>query len=183
MLVGFHEISTVTVCGMILYSSRISYFHTLGTSVIRSSLLLGTFFTGFFSFFLVGENKGIKTSNTKVFSIEETREINIMHQNWVATSTRESIYSTANGDSKNPPIGMFELVKMAMRQRPTYIVLGEIRGERIIFSLPGYINRTYCLLNHSRRFHGNPCKQVHLQYILIPCSLDSMKFQQLQSVV
>ncbi|MCL5888999.1 MAG: type II/IV secretion system ATPase subunit [Candidatus Thermoplasmatota archaeon] len=68
-------------------------------------------------------------SNTKVFSIEETREINIMHQNWVATSTRESIYSTANGDSKNPPIGMFELVKMAMRQRPTYIVLGEIRGR------------------------------------------------------
>ncbi len=68
-------------------------------------------------------------SNTKVFSIEETREINIMHQNWVATSTRESIYSTSSRDEKNPPIGMFELVKMAMRQRPTYIVLGEIRGR------------------------------------------------------
>ncbi len=66
--------------------------------------------------------------NTKVFSIEETREINILHQNWVATSTRESIYSTGT-DSKNPPIGMFELVRMAMRQRPTYIVLGEIRGR------------------------------------------------------
>lgn len=68
-------------------------------------------------------------SNTKVFSIEETREINILHQNWVATSTRESIYSSASRDEKNPPIGMFELVKMAMRQRPTYIVLGEIRGR------------------------------------------------------
>jgi flagellar protein FlaI len=68
-------------------------------------------------------------SNTKVFSIEETREINILHQNWVATSTRESIYSSSNIDSKNPPIGMFELVKMAMRQRPTYIILGEIRGR------------------------------------------------------
>ncbi|MGP6220774.1 type II/IV secretion system ATPase subunit [Caldiplasma sukawensis] len=67
--------------------------------------------------------------NTKVFTIEETREINIMHENWVATSTRESIYSTSNADIKNPPIGMFELVKMAMRQRPTYIVLGEIRGR------------------------------------------------------
>lgn len=66
--------------------------------------------------------------NTKVFSIEETREINILHQNWVATSTRESIYSSGT-DSKNPPIGMFELVRMAMRQRPTYIVLGEIRGR------------------------------------------------------
>ncbi len=67
--------------------------------------------------------------NTKVFSIEETREINILHQNWVATSTRESIYSSGNADEKNPPIGMFELVRMAMRQRPTYIVLGEIRGR------------------------------------------------------
>ena len=66
--------------------------------------------------------------NTKIFSIEETREINIFHQNWVATSTRESIYSSGT-DSKNPPIGMFELVRMAMRQRPTYIVLGEIRGR------------------------------------------------------
>ncbi len=67
--------------------------------------------------------------NTKVFSIEETREINIMHENWVATSTRESVYNQGNLSGHNAPIGMFELVRMAMRQRPTYILLGEIRGR------------------------------------------------------
>ena len=65
--------------------------------------------------------------NTKIFSIEETREINILHKNWVATSTRESDFdSRDNGMAK---IDMFELVKMAMRQRPTYIVVGEVRGR------------------------------------------------------
>ena len=67
--------------------------------------------------------------NTKVFSIEETREINIMHENWVATYTRESVYNQGNLSGHNAPIGMFELVRMAMRQRPTYILLGEIRGR------------------------------------------------------
>lgn len=67
--------------------------------------------------------------NTKIFSIEETREINIMHQNWVATSTRESDYDIEDNDSSGLKIDMFELVKMAMRQRPTYIVVGEVRGR------------------------------------------------------
>ena len=65
--------------------------------------------------------------NTKIFSIEETREINILHQNWVATSTRESDFDTR--DNGLARIDMFELVKMAMRQRPTYIVVGEVRGR------------------------------------------------------
>ncbi len=67
---------------------------------------------------------------TKVFSIEETREINILHQNWVATSTREGEFDIQDtGEASNMRIDMFELVKMAMRQRPTYIVVGEVRGR------------------------------------------------------
>lgn len=65
--------------------------------------------------------------NSKIFSIEETREINILHQNWVATSTRESDFDSR--DTGQSRIDMFELVKMAMRQRPTYIVVGEVRGR------------------------------------------------------
>ena len=67
---------------------------------------------------------------TKIFSIEETREINILHQNWVATSTREGEFDIQDtGEASNLRIDMFELVKMAMRQRPTYIVVGEVRGR------------------------------------------------------
>lgn len=68
--------------------------------------------------------------NTKVFSIEETREINIMHSNWVATATREGGFernlASAGQESR---IDLFDLVKMGMRQRPTYIVVGEVRGR------------------------------------------------------
>ena len=66
---------------------------------------------------------------SKIFSIEETREINILHQNWVATSTREGEFENQDSGAMNARIEMFELVKMAMRQRPTYIVVGEVRGR------------------------------------------------------
>lgn len=67
--------------------------------------------------------------NTKVLSIEETREINILHPNWVAASTRDTSNTSSKISSAETRIDMFELVKMAMRQRPTYLVVGEVRGK------------------------------------------------------
>lgn len=67
--------------------------------------------------------------NTKIFSIEETREINIFHPNWVAASTRETSSTSASFRSSGTTIDLFELVKMAMRQRPTYLAVGEVRGK------------------------------------------------------
>ncbi len=57
----------------------------------------------------------------KIVSIEDTREINIPHENWIAGLTREAI-----GGSD---IDMFELMKAAMRQRPNYMIVGEVRGK------------------------------------------------------
>lgn len=65
--------------------------------------------------------------NTKVFSIEETRELNIPHENWVAAETREKISIEAQSGVQK--LGLFDLVTIAMRQRPTYIVVGEVRGR------------------------------------------------------
>ncbi len=67
--------------------------------------------------------------NTKIFSIEETREINILHPNWVAASTRETSSTSASTNVSWTKIDLFELVKMAMRQRPTYLAVGEVRGK------------------------------------------------------
>ena len=66
-------------------------------------------------------------ANTKIFSIEETRELNIPHDNWVAAETRENPdISMQKGIAQ---LELFDLVTMAMRQRPTYIVVGEVRGK------------------------------------------------------
>jgi archaeal flagellar protein FlaI len=58
----------------------------------------------------------------KVVSIEDTREITLYHENWIASVTRDSI---AEGASM---ISMFDLLRAAMRQRPEYIIVGEVRG-------------------------------------------------------
>ena len=59
---------------------------------------------------------------SKVLTIEDTRELTLYHENWLSSVTRESI-----GD--NPDITMYDLLRSALRHRPEYIVVGEVRGE------------------------------------------------------
>jgi archaeal flagellar protein FlaI len=63
------------------------------------------------------------TPLAKVVSIEDTREITLYHDNWIATVTREAVAESAS------TIDMFALLKSAMRQRPEYIIVGEVRGN------------------------------------------------------
>ena len=58
----------------------------------------------------------------KVVSIEDTREITLYHDNWIASVTREALSEGSNA------ITMFDLLRAAMRQRPEYILVGEVRG-------------------------------------------------------
>ncbi len=59
---------------------------------------------------------------SKVVSIEDTREITLHHDNWIASVTREALTEGGNA------ITMFDLLRAAMRQRPEYILVGEVRG-------------------------------------------------------
>lgn len=58
---------------------------------------------------------------SKIVSIEETPEVQLPHENWIREVTRSS-------QREESTVGMFELLKSALRQRPNYIIVGEIRG-------------------------------------------------------
>ncbi len=61
-------------------------------------------------------------SESKVVSIEDTREINLLHQNWIPGVTRDA-------EEGGRSIEMFDLLRAALRQRPEYILVGEVRGK------------------------------------------------------
>lgn len=62
----------------------------------------------------------------KVVSIEEVPEIYVPHPNWV----REVVRETSDAASEEQgSVSMFQLLKAALRQRPNYIIVGEVRGQ------------------------------------------------------
>ena len=68
-------------------------------------------------------------SQMKIVSIEDTREVNIPHQNWIAGVTRAGFGPRDNNGRQAGEIDMFTLLKAALRQRPEYILVGEVRGQ------------------------------------------------------
>jgi flagellar protein FlaI len=85
------------------------------------------------SVFICGETASGKTTslnsllsfineNAKVFSAENTPELRSPQRVWQQLITRES----GGEDSR---VYMFDLLKIALRSRPNYIIVGEIRGE------------------------------------------------------
>ncbi|MEM4373534.1 MAG: type II/IV secretion system ATPase subunit [Nitrososphaerota archaeon] len=62
----------------------------------------------------------------KVVTVEETPELNLPHENWVQLVSRSGY---GMGSSRVGEIGLFDLVKVSLRYRPDYLVVGEIRGE------------------------------------------------------
>jgi len=65
----------------------------------------------------------------KIITIEDTKELNLFHENWVSTVTRPGYGIPGPGGKVEGEIDMFDLLTISLRHRPNYIVLGEVRGR------------------------------------------------------
>jgi len=64
------------------------------------------------------------TPGQKIVTIEDTAELNIPHDNWISSVSRELF----TGD-RAQDITQFDLLRAALRQRPDFIIVGETRGN------------------------------------------------------
>ena len=62
-------------------------------------------------------------SQMKVVTIEDTAELRLPNPNWISEVARTSVATSSN------EIDLFRLLKESFRQRPDYIIVGEVRGK------------------------------------------------------
>jgi len=112
-------------------------------------------------------------SKAKIVSIEDTREVELPQRNWVASVTRPSFSDDDKGD-----IDEFDLLEAALRQRPEYIVMGEIRGEegRTLFQVMSTGHTTLTT------FHADSVGEVIKRFTTEPINVSKTMFTALDLV-
>ena len=102
-------------------SSRMAAYFWICIENLKSLLIVGATASGKTT--TLGALAMFIRPEMKIVTIEELREIKLPHQNWIPMVTRTA---TQEGVDQ---VDLFDLLKSALRQRPDYIVVGEIRGE------------------------------------------------------
>jgi flagellar protein FlaI len=112
-------------------------------------------------------------SNAKIVSIEDTREVELPQRNWVASVTRPAFGTGDRGD-----VDEFDLLEAALRQRPDYIVMGEVRGEegRTLFQVMSTGHTTLTT------FHADDVSEVLKRFTTDPINVSKTLFTSLDLV-
>ena len=65
----------------------------------------------------------------RVVSIEDTQELNLRHENWLPSVARAGVGAAMITGERHGEVSLFDLLKESLRQRPDYIIVGEVRGK------------------------------------------------------
>ena len=100
------------------------------------------------SFMVIGGTGSGKTSflnciafflppQDRIVSIEDTRELALEHENWLPSVARAGVGLSNLAGERYGEVSLFDLLKEAFRQRPDYIIVGEIRGKEAFVLMQG----------------------------------------------
>ncbi len=119
----------------------------------------------------------------KIVSIEETRELNLPHPNWIPGCTRQGFggEGSSSGGKAAGEVDMYDLLRAALRERPEYIIVGEIRGAEayVLFQAMATGHTTYSTFHADSiqsLVHRLENKPIEIPRVLIP-ALDGISIQ------
>ncbi len=75
--------------------------------------------------------------SARVVSIEDTRELSLYHTNWLPSVARAGVGLANIIGQKYGEVTLFDLLKESFRQRPDYVIIGEIRGKEAFVLFQG----------------------------------------------
>jgi flagellar protein FlaI len=73
----------------------------------------------------------------KIVSIEDTRELNLPHENWIPAVSRMGFGVPEVSGKRYGEVSLFDLLKESFRQNPDYVIVGEVRGKEAYVMFQG----------------------------------------------
>ncbi len=119
----FREVpfSIVDLVGMGTLSAELAAYLWLLVERKKSLMVVGATASGKTT--LLNAVASFIRPEAKIVTIEETPELNLPHENWVPLVARPA------SDPWARDVTLFDLLKSALRMRPDYVIVGEVRGE------------------------------------------------------
>jgi len=73
----------------------------------------------------------------RIVSIEDTKELNLFHENWLPSVARSGTGMASITGERHGEVSLFDLLRESFRQRPDYVIVGEIRGQEAFVLFQG----------------------------------------------
>jgi len=138
----------------------------------KSCLIAGATATGKTSF-LNAVSLFIKPE-AKIVSIEDTGELQLPHPNWIPQVSRSGI-----GEKSYGAVEMYDLLKAALRQRPDYVIVGEVRGAEANVMFQGMATGHPAM----GTIHADTVQKVMDRLVTPPISLSAALLENLDLII
>ena len=110
-------------------------------------------------------------SESRIVSIEDTRELNLSHDNWLPAVTREGFGVTNVTGEKYGEVTLFDLLKESFRQNPDYVIVGEVRDKETYVLFQGMASGHSCFSTFHASSVDTLVKRLQTPPISLPSSL------------